>query len=162
MDTPVPAGTQVPRPSYRSFLRVALVDDHALVRAALRMVLDGTPGLQVCAEAQDGPSGVRTVLDERPDVTLMDLAMPGFGGVEATRAILADWPQARVVVLTAFADEALMSEAVAAGAVGYVLKDAHPGTVVDAVREAAHGGRPGARPDPADAGPPVRGAAPAR
>ncbi|MGC5583545.1 response regulator [Ornithinimicrobium sp. W1665] len=146
MDNNVPAGTpEMPRP-FSDGVRIALVDDHPLVRAALRMVLDATPGLQVCVEAQDGPGGVRAVLDERPDVTLMDLAMPGFGGVEATRTILAGWPQARVVVLTAFADHVLVDEAVGAGAVGYVLKDASPGTVVDAVLEAARGGRP-VRPD---------------
>ena len=83
-----------------------------------------------------------TTLDLRPDVVLMDLTMPGVGGLEATRRIVMDWPSAKVVVLTAFADLRLVRDAFTAGARGYVLKDADPSVVVEAVREAARGGRP--------------------
>ncbi|MCP6600281.1 response regulator transcription factor, partial [Klebsiella pneumoniae] len=80
------------------------------------------------------------VLQLRPDVVLMDLKMPRVDGIEATRRIVMDWPSARVVVLTAFTDPLMVRDALTAGARGYVLKDADPGSVVSAVREAAGGG----------------------
>ncbi|MFN2318186.1 MAG: response regulator transcription factor [Dermatophilaceae bacterium] len=123
-------------------IRVVIVDDHDLIRTALRALLSSESDIEVCGDASGGEAGATLVLELRPDVVLMDLAMPGIGGIEATRRIVLDWPQARVVVLTAFADPRLMREARTAGARGYVLKDADPRTVVSAVRDAAQGGCP--------------------
>ena len=121
---------------------MVIVDDHDLIRTALRALLDSEADIAVCGDAADGESGATLVLRLRPDVVLMDLTMPGAGGIEATRRIVMDWPTARVVVLTAFAEPGLVRDALGAGARGYVVKDADPATVVSAVREAARGGRP--------------------
>ena len=122
--------------------RVVLVDDHDLIRAGLTAALGAEPDIKVCGEAADGASGVEVALSKRPDVVLMDIQMPGVGGIAATQKILGAWPQARVVVLTAFSDVRLVRDALAAGAWGYVLKDADPNTVVTAVRMAMRGERP--------------------
>lgn len=123
-------------------IRVVIVDDHDLIRTALRALLSSESGIDVCGDASGGDAGAALVLQLRPDVVLMDLAMPGVGGIEAIRRIVMDWPRARVVVLTGFAEPALVHDALTAGARGYVLKDADPRTVVSAVREAARGGCP--------------------
>lgn len=125
-----------------SGIRVVIVDDHDLIRTALRALLSAESDIEVCGDASEGEEGATLVLELRPDVVLMDLAMPGVGGIEATRRIVLDWPSARVLVLTAFAEPRLVQDALTAGARGYVLKDADPTTVVSAVREAARGGRP--------------------
>lgn len=122
--------------------RVVLVDDHPLVRAGLRALLDGEPDLEVVAEAADGERALDVCREHRPDVVLMDLSMPGVGGVEATRHLVGERPDVHVVVLTSLPDPGTVHEALAAGAVGYLLKDADPTTVVDAVRAAAAGGAP--------------------
>jgi DNA-binding NarL/FixJ family response regulator len=122
--------------------RVVLVDDHDLIRAGLTAALTAEPDIKVCGEAADGASGAEVALNKRPDVVLMDIQMPGIGGIAATEKIVARWPQARVVVLTAFSDVRLVRDALAAGAWGYVLKDADPTTVVTAVRMAMRGERP--------------------
>lgn len=126
----------------RDDIRVVIVDDHDLIRTALRALLSSESDIEVCGDASEGAAGATLVLELRPDVVLMDLAMPGVGGIEATRRIVMDWPHARVVVLTALAEPRLVRDALRAGARGYVLKDADPGTVVSAVRETARGGRP--------------------
>lgn len=122
--------------------RVLVVDDHALIRAGVRAALTDHPDLSVCGEAADGAEGAELALRLRPDVVLMDVAMPRLSGIEATARIVRDWAQARVVLLTAFADVALVRIAVRAGAWGYVLKDADPATIVGAVRTTLAGGRP--------------------
>lgn len=119
-----------------------VIDDHDLIRSALRVLLSSESDIDVCGDASDGAAGATLVLKLRPDVVLMDLAMPGVGGIEATRRLVVDWPHACVVVLTAFADAVLVRDALTAGARGYVLKDADPSAVVSAVREAARGGQP--------------------
>ena len=126
----------------RSGIRVVIVDDHDLIRTALRALLSCESDIEVCGDAAEGDTGATLVLDLRPDVVLMDLTMPGVGGLEATRRIVMDWPSAKVVVLTAFAEPRLVRDALTAGARGYLLKDADPSAVVEAVREAARGGRP--------------------
>lgn len=126
----------------RSGIRVVIVDDHDLIRTALRALLSCESDIEVCGDATEGDAGATLVLDLRPDVVLMDLTMPGVGGLEATRRIVMDWPSAKVVVLTAFAEPRLVRDALTAGAQGYLLKDADPSAVVEAVRKAARGGRP--------------------
>ncbi|WP_209561007.1 response regulator transcription factor [Frigoribacterium sp. PvP032] len=123
-------------------IRVVVVDDHPLVRQGLRSLVDQAEGIVVVEEAADGERGVAAAALHRPDVVLMDLSMPGIGGVEATRRIVAADPSVHVVVLTSVPDASSVREALAAGAVGYLLKDAEPATVVAGVRAAAEGGAP--------------------
>jgi DNA-binding NarL/FixJ family response regulator len=122
--------------------RVLLVDDHRLVRAGLAALLAGTEDIEVVGEAADGRQAVDLAARLHPDVVLMDLSMPVLDGVAATRMILEDSPSTHVVVLTSFADHHRVTEAVAAGAVGYLLKDCDPRDVVTAVRSAAGGNAP--------------------
>ena len=118
---------------------VLIVDDHRLVRAGLRSLLDAAPDIEVVGEAADGEQAVRAVAEHAPDVVLMDLSMPVLDGVGATRALLAEHPDTRVVVLTTFSDRRRVGDALAAGAVGYLLKDCAPGDLLAAVRAAARG-----------------------
>lgn len=121
-------------------VRVLVVDDHTVVRKGLCALLATEPGVEVVAEAADGREAVALAAALAPDVVLMDLEMPGVGGVEATRRIVAASPEIRVVVLTGFAAEALLLPAVRAGATGYLLKSCTPEALVHAVRLAAAGG----------------------
>lgn len=118
-------------------MRVLLVDDHALVRQGLRAVLATTTDCDVVGEASTGEEAVERAAALRPDVVVMDLSMPGAGGVEATRTIRTTVPAARVLVLTTFSDDDRVRAALAAGATGYLLKDAAPEEVVAAVRSTA-------------------------
>jgi DNA-binding NarL/FixJ family response regulator len=123
-------------------IRVLLVDDHQLLRDSLRSLLDAQPDIDVVGTAEDGFEALETAATVRPDVVLMDLSMPRMGGVEATRKLLEQLPGTQVVVLTSFPDQDLIVDSVAAGAVGYLLKDAAPEAVVTAVRSAAAGESP--------------------
>jgi DNA-binding NarL/FixJ family response regulator len=120
-------------------IRVLLVDDQPLFRDGLRAVLGADPELQVVGEAADGEAALRLVETERPDVVLMDLRMPGMGGVTATRRMRVQRPQCQVLVLTTFDDDRSVFEALRAGAIGYLLKDATAAQLRDAVRAAAAG-----------------------
>jgi DNA-binding NarL/FixJ family response regulator len=121
---------------------VMLVDDHPLVRSGLATLIGTTDDLDVIGEAEGGEQAVAMASKLEPDVVLMDLSMPGIDGVEATRRILDTQPQIHVVVLTSFADQARVSEALAAGAVGYLLKDCDAREVLAAIRSAALGHAP--------------------
>jgi DNA-binding NarL/FixJ family response regulator len=123
-------------------IRVLLVDDHAMVRTGIAALLDVTEDLEVVGQAADGEAGVAAVSSCDPDVVLMDLSMPDVDGVEATRRILAQHPEVRIVVLTSFSDRSRVSDALAAGAVGYQLKDCDPADLLAAVRTAAAGNVP--------------------
>ena len=123
-------------------MRVLLVDDHALVRGGLRAVLDTTDDCEVVGEAATGEEAVDRAEALRPDVVVMDLSMPGAGGVEATRRIREASPDVRVLVLTTFSDDHRVRAALAAGATGYLLKDAAPDDVVAAVRATARDDTP--------------------
>jgi DNA-binding NarL/FixJ family response regulator len=123
-------------------IRVLVVDDSAAVRDGLCELLEAVPGMEVVAAAVDGSSAVQTANQVKPDVVLMDLSMPSVDGVEATRAILADQPTTRVVVLTAFSEQERIFAALDAGAVGYLLKDAEPDELIRGVRAAAAGESP--------------------
>src|SRR5690349_18255285 len=116
---------------------VLVVDDHQMVRAGLVTLLSASPDVTVVGQAPDGTQAVRAAVELRPDVVLMDLSMPGMDGVEATRELLGLVPEARVVVLTSFADHTRVSEALSAGAIGYLLKDCEPPELLAAVRAAA-------------------------
>jgi DNA-binding NarL/FixJ family response regulator len=113
-----------------------LVDDHDLFRGGLRDILEDS-GVRVVGEAGDGERAVEVVDELRPDVCVMDLNMPGIGGVEATRQIAARAPGTHVLVLTITVDQELIDEALAAGAGGYLLKDAAVEEIVAAVKAAS-------------------------
>lgn len=126
-------------------IHVLLVDDHPLVRAGLAgLIASSAADIEVVGQAQDGAEAVRLAMtqDCSPDVVLMDLSMPGVGGVEATRSLMAAGFDGAVVVLTSFSEAAQVTEALAAGAVGYLLKDSEPADVLGAIRSAAAGHAP--------------------
>jgi DNA-binding NarL/FixJ family response regulator len=119
-------------------IRVLVVDDQALVRAGVTLLLR-TAGEDVVGEAADGLQAVRLAERLRPEVILMDLRMPRLDGVEATRRILSSHPAIRIVMLTTFDEDAEVYGSLRAGAVGYLLKDGEPQAMIDAVRRAAQG-----------------------
>jgi DNA-binding NarL/FixJ family response regulator len=118
---------------------VLLVDDQALFREGLRTLLSVEPGLEVLGEAANGEAAVQQARRLRPQVVLMDLRMPVLNGVEATRRLRIEAPEARVIVLTTFDDDEEVFDALRAGAVGYLLKDATRDKLVEAIRSAARG-----------------------
>ena len=120
-------------------IRILLVDDHPVVRHGLRGMLDAEPDLAVVGEAGSGVAGVELAAELAPDIVLMDLRMPDGDGVEATARILARLPGTRVVVLTTYDTDRDILRAIEAGASGYLLKDAAPAELADAVRAAARG-----------------------
>ena len=119
-------------------ISVVLVDDHDLFRGGLREIL-GDQGIRVVGEAPDGERGVETVADLAPDVAVMDINMPGIGGIEATRQIASRMPATRVLVLTIASDDDSIMQAMMAGASGYMLKDAPVEELVAGIRAAAAG-----------------------
>jgi DNA-binding NarL/FixJ family response regulator len=123
-------------------IRVVVVDDHRLVRAGLISLLSAAEGIEVVGEAADGHQAQAVVVDGRPDVVLMDLSMPVLDGIAATRALIAVRPGLAVIALTSFSDRARVQDVLAAGAVGYLLKDCAPHELLAAVRAAAAGHAP--------------------
>jgi DNA-binding NarL/FixJ family response regulator len=119
-------------------LRVVIVDDHPVFRQGLRTLLEDL-GVSVVAEESDGAAGVAAVLAHRPDVVLMDLQMPGVSGVEATRRLTAEMPEAKVLVLTMVDDDQAVFAAVRAGALGYLLKGAGQEEISRALASVAAG-----------------------
>jgi DNA-binding NarL/FixJ family response regulator len=122
--------------------RVLIADDHGVVREGLARLLPTAEDIEVVATAADGAEAVALYEEHGPDVVLMDLSMPGVGGTEATRRILASNPEAAVVILTSFSDREQILAALDAGAIGYLLKDAGPAELIDGVRAAARGESP--------------------
>lgn len=120
-------------------IRIVLVDDHPVVRMGLHGMLDAEEDLTVVGEASSGPEGVRLAVEQQPDIVLMDLRMPGGDGVEATGWILTHVPGVRVVVLTTYESDRDILRAIEAGASGYLLKDASPAVLAEAIRAAARG-----------------------
>jgi DNA-binding NarL/FixJ family response regulator len=124
-------------------VRVLVVDDHPVVRDGLVQLLSGADDLEVVAAATNGAEAVELAAGAaRPDVVLMDLSMPVMDGCEATRRIVAADPDARVLVLTSFTDQDGIVDALDAGAVGYILKDAEPAELLGAIRAVARGESP--------------------
>ncbi len=120
-------------------MRVLLVDDQALHRMGMRMFLAGQDGVQVVGEASDGRDGVQQVLRLHPDVVVMDVRMPGMDGIEATRQIVAEAPDVRVLLLTTFDLDEYVIEGLEAGASGFLTKDSEPGDILSALRAVAAG-----------------------
>jgi DNA-binding NarL/FixJ family response regulator len=120
-------------------IKVLVVEDEALLRRALVQLLKQEPGFEVVGETGEGELAVREALNARPDVILMDLALIGMGGIEATRRIRAELPDTQVVILTQLSDDLSLFAALKAGAIGYLLKDASLEQIVQALRGAAEG-----------------------
>lgn len=121
---------------------VALIDDHPLVRAGLVALLEEAGGIVVVGEASDGGDALALIERTRPDVLLMDLSMPGTGGIEATGIVRREHPELAVVILTSSHTGDDLRAALVAGATGYVVKDAEPAEIAAAVQAAARGHRP--------------------
>jgi len=122
-------------------LRIVLADDHQLFRDGLRTLLGQQADMEVVGEAIDGLSAVEAVGRLRPDILLMDISMSGLNGLEATRRILVDGSTTRVIMLSMHADQRYVTEALRAGALGYVLKDSAIGELLGAIRTVARGRR---------------------
>nr|WP_296766722.1 response regulator transcription factor [Rhodococcus sp. (in: high G+C Gram-positive bacteria)] len=120
-------------------IRLTIVDDQRLVRAGLRMLCESTPDLTVVGEGSNGVEAIRLAAELSPDVILMDLGMPGLGGIEATRQIVASHPGSKVLVLTTFDDDEHLYPALAAGAAGFLVKDTAPVDLLSAIRRTADG-----------------------
>jgi DNA-binding NarL/FixJ family response regulator len=130
------SGTAANSPS----IRVCLVDDQRLMRDGLRTLLELEEGLEVVGEAEEGQAALQLYEAVHPDVVLMDVRMPGMDGVEATRRMLARWPDAKVIILTTFDDETYIFDGLRAGALGYLLKDVSGQELTEAIRKVAAGG----------------------
>jgi two-component system, NarL family, response regulator LiaR len=120
-------------------IRVLIADDHAVVRQGLRTYLELQDEIEVVADVADGEAALSAVEAHQPDVVLMDLVMPGVGGVEAIRRLRELRPETRVLVLTSFLDDEKLFPAVRAGAAGYLLKDVEPAELVRAIHTVADG-----------------------
>lgn len=123
-------------------IRVLVVDDHAMVRAGLERLLNAVDDIEVVGTATTGEDAVCEVTNRLPDVVLMDIEMPGIGGIEATRAITALHPTTKVIIISTFDHARDVSAAFDAGATGYFLKDVEPEVLVAGVRAALTGGMP--------------------
>lgn len=122
-----------------SKIHVALVDDHALVRLGLKTLINDQPDMDVIGESGSASEAIQMVANLHPKVVLMDIRLPGEGGLEATRQIVTRFPDTKVVMLTSFADEELVMSAIRAGAVGYLLKEVGNEEVLRGIRTAAQG-----------------------
>jgi len=120
-------------------MRILLADDQALVRGGLRLILDAEPDIEVVAEAADGHEAVARAIETKPDLVLMDIRMPALDGIEATRRLLAELPETRVLILTTFDLDDYVVDAFRAGASGFLLKTAPPPQLVAAVRTVQEG-----------------------
>jgi DNA-binding NarL/FixJ family response regulator len=130
----------------KKIIKILLVDDHAIVRQGLRSYVELQPDMQVIAEGGNGFEAVSLTSSTQPDVILMDLLMPGLDGVEATRKIMQNHPQTRILILTSFGDDRQIFPAIRAGALGYLLKDIQPQDLIKAIRDVMQG-KPQLHPD---------------
>lgn len=122
-------------------IRILLADDHALVRAGIRRLIEDTPGYTVVAEAADGREAARLARQHAPDIALIDLSMPGLNGLDAIARIVADLPRTRVFALSMHTSEQYVADALRAGATGYIVKDAAADELVEALAAAGRGQR---------------------
>lgn len=120
-------------------IRVMLIDDHAVVRVGFRMLLSVSPDIEVVGEADSGESAYQQFTEVQPDVAVMDLSMPGMGGIEAVRRLVARDKSARILALSAHEDTAHPRRVLKAGALGYLSKRSAPEELIDAVRAVAAG-----------------------
>jgi DNA-binding NarL/FixJ family response regulator len=130
--------TLTPKPSTNS-IRVLLADDHTLVRAGIRALLEKLPGLTVAGEASDGREVLDLITAHQPDVVLMDISMPGLNGLHALARITRDFPKVRVIILSMHHNDEYVWQALKAGAAGYLLKKAATAELETAVQRVVHG-----------------------
>lgn len=123
-------------------IKLLIVDDHSVVRDGLSSLMSTVDGVDVVGKASSGRQGIEMAEQLRPDVILMDLSMPDVDGVAATRVIVSEQPSARVVILTSFSERERILEAIEAGAIGYLLKDAEPEELIRGIKAAAKGESP--------------------
>lgn len=116
-------------------IRVLVVDDHEMVRLGVTSYLMVQPDIEVVAEAENGLQGYQKALELQPDVILMDLVMHVMDGIEATQRILAEWPEAKIIIVTSFIDDEKVFPAIESGAVGYLLKTSSANEIADAIRQ---------------------------
>ena len=122
-------------------IKVLLVDDHEMVRLGVSSYLFVQDDIEVIGEAENGRIGYEKALDLRPDVILMDLVMDEMDGIESTKAILHDWPEAKIIIVTSFIDDEKVYPAIEAGAAGYLLKTSTAHEIADAIRATQRGER---------------------
>jgi DNA-binding NarL/FixJ family response regulator len=127
-------------------IRILTVDDHALLRKGIAALVNAEPDMKLIAEASNGGEAIESFQLHRPDVTLMDIQMPGFNGIEAIDRILSEFPDARIIVLTTYTGDVQVLRALRAGARGYVLKGHVHRELLDTIR-AVHAGQKGIPPD---------------
>ncbi len=127
-------------------IRILLADDHVVMRRGLRLLLEGQDGFSVVGEASDGRQAVEQAEAVKPDVVVLDIAMPNLGGIEAAERIAAASPQTRIVILSMHSDEGYVLRALKAGVKGYLLKDSAEGDLVEAIK-AVHQGKAFFSPD---------------
>jgi len=120
-------------------VKLLLADDHKMMRDGLRAVLEKEEGVEIVGEAATGHEAIELARRLRPEIVIMDISMPDLNGVDATHRIVAEWPSAKVIVLSMSSDRRYVVAMLAAGAVGYVLKDSDSGELVQAVRAVARG-----------------------
>ncbi|MFS0874759.1 response regulator transcription factor [Solibacillus isronensis] len=120
-------------------IKVVIVDDHEMVRIGVSAYLSAQPDIEVIGEATNGEEAIETVLSLKPDIVLMDNVMPIKTGAEATAEILAQWPQAKVMIVTSFIDDDKLYPALEAGAVSYILKTSNAKQIADAIRKTMAG-----------------------
>jgi DNA-binding NarL/FixJ family response regulator len=121
-------------------LRVLLADDHPVIRAGLRALIDAQPDMEVVGEAADGEDACRLAAEQAPDVAVLDISMPGLGGAQAAERIVRERPGVRVLALTVHEDRGYLQQLLRAGGSGYVLKRAAAADLIHAIRTVAHGG----------------------
>lgn len=120
-------------------IRILIADDHGLIRAGLRALLEDVPDMQVVGEAADGHAVLRLTSELQPDIVLMDISMPGLNGIEATRRLSEVSPQARVLALTVHEEEGMLREMIRAGAFGYIIKRAIESELINAIHIVSQG-----------------------
>jgi two-component system, NarL family, response regulator NreC len=120
-------------------IKILIADDHGVIRAGLRALLSGIPEIEVVGEAVDGRDALKKAVELEPDIVIMDLSMPGMGGVEATGQLAQLAPNVRVLILTVHEDESLLKEVIRAGAAGYIIKRAVEDELIHAIRVVARG-----------------------
>ncbi|AQU80423.1 MULTISPECIES: response regulator transcription factor [Planococcus] len=120
-------------------IRILLVDDHEMVRIGVSAYLQSQKDMEVAGEATNGQEAVQLALDLRPDLILMDMVMPIMNGAEATKSIIDQWPEAKIMIVTSFLDDDKVYPALQAGAVSYILKTSKASRIADSIRETMNG-----------------------